>query len=267
MLEESYDTEAEVPAAYKHLYSESDGKFTLRTGSEIKTIDDVNALKKAATKEREKSAGLERDLAKYKDLGDIEEVQEKLDKIPTLEAAAEGKGLDQGKIDELADKKAQLLLAPVKRENERLTTELEDREGKISEFQSKDSQRTIRDAVHAEAIKQKVRPEAYDTVSMFGQNELEIVEGVVVEKETQLPVEAWLTAKQSANSFLWPEAQGAGATGGGGKGGLSKNPWSREHWNLTEQGKVMQADATKADRLAQAAGTTANGGMPEAKSA
>ena len=264
MLENKYENESDIPESYRHLYTEKDGAFSILTGSEIKTIDDVNAVKKATTKEREKSAQLERDLSQYKSLGEVEEVQAKLDKIPSLEAAAEG-NLDQEKIDDLADKKAQVLLAPVKRENERLTQDLADRDGRINEFETKDSKRTISDAVRAEAIKQNIRKEAYSTAEMFGHNELEIVDGTVVEKETQLPVEAWLTAKQTGHPYLWPEAQGAGATGSGNAGGVSKNPWSREHWNVTEQGKQMQSDKGKAERLAEAAGTSVNGSMPAAK--
>ena len=105
---------------------------------------------------------------------------------------------------------------------------------------------------------------------MYGHSELEIVDGAVVEKESGLPVEAWLTAHQTTNPHWWPQEQSAGdsasdvhPTAGAGGGAVVKNPWSREHWNLTEQGKVMQSDMKKAERLATAAGTTVHGMVPD----
>jgi chromosome segregation ATPase len=40
------------------------------------------------------------------------------------------------------------------------------------------------------------------------------------------------------------------------------NPWLKAHWNITEQMKVMRADAKKAERMAAAAGVDVNAVRP-----
>jgi hypothetical protein len=73
----------------------------------------------------------------------------------------------------------------------------------------------------------------------------------------------WFTDIQKTRPHWWGPSQGGGAGGNrGGAGDTSVNPFSHANWNLTEQGRLVQADRAKADQLAKAAGTTVGGPRP-----
>lgn len=109
-----------------------------------------------------------------------------------------------------------------------------------------------------------VKPElAKAAKAMLGRS-VKVVESdgdqaAVVETDMgQVPVEEFVTqwAKSDEGKHFVEPPKGGGAEGSGGGGGGSKepNPFGKAHWNMTAQGKLMAADAAKADRLAKAAG-------------
>lgn len=69
-----------------------------------------------------------------------------------------------------------------------------------------------------------------------------------------------LVAKVKADprfAVHWPGSRSGGAAGGDGGGGSDNsadNPWTHAKWNKTAQAQIIQADETKAKRLAAAAG-------------
>lgn len=65
----------------------------------------------------------------------------------------------------------------------------------------------------------------------------------------------WVQMMVKDAAHLFDESQGSGAAGSGNRGGAGgSNPWAKDTWNLTEQGRVMQADPARAQRLAAQAG-------------
>lgn len=90
MFEEEYDDYDSIPAAVKHLYRESGGKYVLIKAGEMKTVEDVTRVQEGLRKEREDHKATKRKLAQFNDM-DPDEVLEKLDRIEELEAAAAGK--------------------------------------------------------------------------------------------------------------------------------------------------------------------------------
>lgn len=65
----------------------------------------------------------------------------------------------------------------------------------------------------------------------------------------------WVQSMVKEASHLFDESQGSGAAGSGSRGsGGGANPWAKDTWNLTEQGRIMQADPSRAQRLAAQAG-------------
>jgi len=53
--------------------------------------------------------------------------------------------------------------------------------------------------------------------------------------------------------------------GKGGKGVSGANPWSADSWNMTEQGRILRENRTKAEQLAAQAGTKIGAPKPASK--
>ena len=77
--------------------------------------------------------------------------------------------------------------------------------------------------------------------------------------------EVWLNEMQSKRPHWWGPSGGGGAGGSGGQRQFTNNPWTNENWNLTEQGKILMENASRADQLAKSAGTTVGGKRPAGK--
>lgn len=270
----------EIPEQYQDLYTEKDGKFELTGIVGVKTQADVDRVKAGIAKERELREETENQLKAWKGLGeDLEEIQAKLDKYPELEAASKGK-LDEAQIDEIATKRAEGIVksqtAPLERQLKSLNKENEELKTANQGFQRDTQRRTIRDAVGAELIKQKVRPEAHEDAYLLADAHFEIREddGKPVTKENVgvtpgAGAADWLLELQDKRSHWWPESTGGGARGGaGGGGGAGKNPWSADDWNVTDQGRVLtQEGREKAEKMAKAAGSYLGATKPPKKKA
>lgn len=81
-----------------------------------------------------------------------------------------------------------------------------------------------------------------------------VVETDLGELEVSQYVENW-SKSDEGKAFVVP-AKGAGAPGSKDTGRQETNPWAAGTVNLTEQGKIIQTDKTKAERLMKAAGRT-----------
>lgn len=268
-LEISYDAADAIPPAFKDLYEDRGGKFVLTGVKGYKTQADIDALQSVVNKERQRATEL---AGKYKPWENLnhEEVLAKLDKYSELELAASGK-LDENKLNEMAEARFKTKVAPIERERDTLKTNLDTALGRIAEFEAKEKQRNIHDAIRAIATKMNVQPTAVDDVLMLGERMLDIDEaGNVITKEGNgvtpgLNVEAWLQEMQPKRPHWWPASAGGGAGGNPGGGTFANNPWSPEHWNMTEQGKQYNANPARAEQMAKAAGTTVGGPRPQPK--
>jgi len=249
-------------------YVEKDGKFHIQVEG-MKTADDVAKVQQSLNAARQEAQGFKAKLAM---LGDrkVEDVVTLLDRIPELEAAAEGK-LDEDKIKQLAEARAKQLVAPVERERDTLKQQVGQAEQRIQEFETKENVRKIHRQVREAAKSAGLLDEAVEDALLLADRTFELTEdGVAVVKQGTsfsegLQPKDWLTDLQTKRPHWWGESSGGGAGGQRGAGGSGKNPWTAENWNLTEQGKINRENPQRAETLAKAAGTTVGGQKPQPK--
>jgi hypothetical protein len=260
----------EVGESFRELYTERNGKFEITGIEGFKTQADVDRLQSALTKERGDHKLVKDRLGL---LGDrkIEDVVTMLDRIPELEAAAQGK-LDEDQLNQLVEGRIKSKLAPVERERDTFRTRIAELEGVVGQYETKERTRTIHDTVREAAGIAKILPEAMEDALMLAERVFEVTEdGKVVTRDNVgvtpgIEARVWFTDLQKTRPHWWGPSQGGGAGGNRGGGGMGEaNPWSHEHWNMTEQGKILGADRSRADQLARAAGTTIGGQRPQPK--
>jgi hypothetical protein len=262
------DSVDDLPEDVKAEYVERDGKFHLQVEG-MKTQADIDRLQSALTKERNDHKAIKE---KFSVLGDRDptEVVTLLDRIPELEAAAQGK-LDDEKINQIVETRVKSKIAPVERERDQLKTQLAEKDGLIEGFTTKEKTRTIHDKVRAAAAKAKVLPEALDDALLLADRQFEVDEsGNVVTKDgvgvtPGVDPEVWFTDLQQKRPHWWGPSQGGGAGGSGKGSGGTANPWSHDNWNMTEQGRIYKENPTRAEQLAKAAGTKIGGQRPPKK--
>lgn len=262
------DSVDDLPEDVKKEYVERNGKFELQVEG-MKTQADVDRLQSALNKERNDHKQAKERISL---LGDrkIEDVIAQLDRIPELEAAAGGK-IDDEKINQIVETRIKGKLAPVERERDTLKAKVGELEGTVKEFSTKERTRMIHDAVRKAGGAAKVLPEALEDALLLAERVFDLDEsGRVVTKDNVgvtpgIEPGVWFTDLQKSRPHWWGPSAGGGA--GGNRSGLGggNNPWSAEHWNMTEQGKILSADRSKAEQLAKSAGTSIGGPKPQPK--
>lgn len=257
------------PSLHDH-YKKDDksGKYVLDL-EDTESLPRVSQLKNENAQWRIKHKDVSTKLQTFSALGDLTEVQAKLDRIPELEAAAEGK-LDETKINGLVEARLKTKLAPIERERDQYKTKVTELEGTVQEYTAKERQRMIGDSVRtAIGRSQGFNSHAVEDAIVFAERHLHVDEdGSVVTKEgvgvtPGVDAVVWLQEMQSKKPHWWGTTQGGGAQGngkGGGAGGV--NPFTHENWSLTEQGKLIKENRARAEQMAKAAGTTIGGGRP-----
>lgn len=276
-IETSYASEDDIPEQYRDLFTQKGESWELTGVRGMKTAADVERLTTSLKKEREEHKATKAAAGAWAELGDLEDVQAKLDRLPELEAAADGK-LDDDKIAEIANKRAEALvrgkLSPLERELAKAKKEREELAGVVDEYRGKETRRTIHDRMRAALKAAKTIPEAEEDALLLAERVLEVTEdGDVLTREgvngipAGLDPAALLGELQEKRPHWWPASQGGGARGSGGGGGTGgKNPWTAEGWNMTEQGRVVREKGMEhAQRLASAAGTKVGGTKPAPK--
>lgn len=254
MLKRKYDSRDQIPEQYVDLFEEKDGVWVLTGVEGVKTQDDVDRVQEALRKERGLRRDAESELKSYKKLGDIDDVTEKLDRLPELEAAADGKADDE-KIQELAEKRAQRQIAPLQRELDQLKETNSELESKVTEFEAANRNRMIDDAARQAASEMKVQDSAVEDVLMYARANFTVDDdGTVLTKEGSLPPKEWLSDLQEKKPHWWPPSQGGGAAGAAGAGGAAGNPLKGDSPNFTEFSRVAKTDPQKAIRWAEEAG-------------
>lgn len=250
-------------------YVERDGKFHIQVEG-MKTQADVDRLSASVTAARNEAKTVKDRLAL---LGDrkVEDVVAQLDRIPELEAAASGK-LDETKLNELVEGRLKTRVAPLERELTTVKTQLAEKDKVIEQFSGKEKTRTIHDQIRVAAKESGLLEEAIEDALLLGDRVFDLTEdGRTVVKEGSgysagLAPKDWLIDIQTKRPHWWGPSGGGGAGGNrGGAGSGMVNPWSADNWNMTEQGKIYNADPTRAEQLAKAAGTTIGGSRPAKK--
>lgn len=256
----------DVPEQFHELYTERNGKFEISGIEGMKTQGDVDRLQTALTKERGEHKTLREKFAPLAS-HDVTDVLSKLDRFGELEEAAKGK-IDDAKIEELVGKRISSKLGPVERERETFRTQLAEAQQRIQEFEARETQRTIFDKVREAAGAAKILPEALDDALLLAERVFEVAEdGRVVTRDNVgvtpgIDATVWFNELQTKRPHWWGPSFGGGGRGSQNPGGGGVNPWSAEGWNLTEQGKILQTNRTRAEQLAKSAGTSIGGARP-----
>lgn len=264
-----HDSIDDIPEPHRELYTEKDGKFHLTGVAGVKTQTDVDALSRALVKERDEHKGTKDKFSVWGDL-DHAETMKKLDRMGELEVAAAGKIEDQdAKLNEMTEARVLSRLAPVQRENDKIKKDMTELVDANQKFVAESLRRSIQDEIRSVAGEQKIIATAMPDVELLAQAVFERTEdGAFLTRENVFGVSAGLDAAgfflemQPKRPHWWPASEGGGAKGSGDGGGFANNPFSKDHWNMTEQGKLLNADRARAEAMAKAAGTTIGAPRP-----
>lgn len=267
-LEPVVDDVTTVAEAYQTLYVEKDGKFHLDIKVKgTKPESEFTVVHNALRKERTDHSVTKQKIKPFEALGNLDDVQAQLLRIPELEIAAEGK-IDDKKVDKIVEQRVVSRIAPVQRERDTLKTQNEELVKQIDGFKVQDKTRKVHDTVRAAAAKVNVRTEAMEDALMLAERVFEVREddGAVVVREgvgltPGLDPQSWFSEIQPKRPHWFAESVGGGATGNTGSS-VGVNPWTAENWNMTEQGRIYLASASRAENLAKAAGTVVGGAKP-----
>lgn len=276
-LKDVHDKIDEIPEAFRELYTEKGGKYELTGITGVKTSADVARINTSLEKERNEHAATKAKLATWGELVH-DDVVKKLDRIEELEAAA-GNKLDEAKLEELANKRAEGIVktrvAPLERQLKMLEkekTELLDSNTKLS---AKDRTRNREDTLRPLLIEAKVLPEHHEDVLMYAERHLElsgdgkwiVKDGIPGVTAGSLPRD-WLAELIEKRPGWLPGSNGGGARGSGPGIGIlgGPNPWAHDTWNMTAQGAYLRTHGKdKAEAAAKAVGTKVGGPRPAAK--
>lgn len=265
-----HDTVDDIPEQYRDLYSEQDGKFVLSGISGVKTQADIDRQQAALAEERTAHKATKARFHPFAEL-DQEDVFKKLDRYDELEAAANDK-LDDGKIDEIVEKRIKTRLAPVERNLGLVTKERDELANENTGFKEQSKMRKVSDHVRAALIKAKVLDTAHEDALLLADRMFDVTEdGTVLTKDNVgvtpgVDADVWLTEMQPKRTHWWPQSVTGGARGSGSNSGFAGNPWTAENWNVTKQGGVIREHGReKADQLAKSAGSYVGATKPAAK--
>lgn len=268
----------DIPEQYRDLYTEKNGKFELTGVVGIKTVADVQRLQTALDHEKTNHSQTKEKLTAWGDLTP-DKVLPVLDRVPELEAAAQGK-LDEAAIEEMVQRRVSGTIksqtAPLERNLTNLQKERDTLLQQNQTFVQRERTRTIHDGVGKALAEAKVIDHAREDAIILAERIFEVREddGKVVTKDgvgvtPGLSPKEWMAEIQSGGSkpHWWGPTGGGGAGGAGGNaGGAADNPWTNENWNMTRQGQIIrEKGAEYAERLAKAAGTKVGGMKPAPK--
>jgi multidrug efflux pump subunit AcrA (membrane-fusion protein) len=260
-----YSTIEEVPEQYVDLFTERNGQYELNIEG-VKTSADVERLQTAISNER---ASHKDTKSRYSWVGELtsSEVQSLRDAQEDLQHQLETRpaAMTDEQVEERAEKLAGRQTRQLERSLVELQTERDSYATAISLHEAAANQRKIRDAVDdalsgSNAL--SVVEGAREDIIPFAERVMTVQDGRIVSKEgvgfePGLPFgEVLADLKATGKRGHWfPGNTGAGANGSAGAGAnLGTNPFASDNMNLTEIGKVVNADPAKAKALAKAAG-------------
>lgn len=264
-----------IPETYRDLYTEKGGKFELTGITGVKTTADIQRVQQALENERNAHKETRTKFEPFAEL-DPQDVLQKLDRLPELEAAAKGK-LDDAAIEEIVSRRVdgtiKSKLSPIERQLQQTAKERDTFSTELQQLRSEKVQRTIHDKVGAALREAKVIEHARDDALIIAERIFEINEqGDVVTKDgvgltPGLKASDWIQEIQAGGKrpHWWGPTVGGGANPGSG-GATGDNPWSAENWNMTRQGQLIREKGMEfAERMAKAAGTKVGGRRPAKK--
>lgn len=250
-LEYSYDSADDIPAEFASLYSEQGGKFVLAKVRGIAPADSVRRLESALQKERNDHKQVKQQIA---GLGrPIDEVLAELDRIPELEAQAQGKGTDPEAIDKIVKAR----MAPLERQLQTITAERDSVKQEIEGYRTRETKAKIKDAVLSAATGAKLRQSAIEDAVTYAQLHMTVDDNGNVVTKDGVGVTPYLTPADWLNEMLpkrphWVEGSaGGGSHGSGGNGHTGEDPYSADGWNVSKQMQLWKTNQPLAKRLAE----------------
>jgi hypothetical protein len=272
-IESLEDVAEGLRTEYKEIQDPATKKavYVLDIDGPVDPLPAVRSLKDESARRRIQNTELTSKLAKFTVLGDRDPVAilADLDRIDELKLAAEGK-LDEGKINQIVETRVRAKVAPIEREVGQLRTQVSEKDKVIEGYTVKERNRMIGGALSKAARDLKVVDSAMDDIELYGDRVFEVTEdGNVVTKDgvgvtPGLSPKDWLADMQAKRPHWWGPSGGGGAGGAvAGRPGAGSNPWKHDSWNMTEQMAIVRSDRARADKLAQAAGTTVGGAKPK----
>ena len=222
--------------------------------------EDVARLKNALSAERQAHKDTKN---RFRFVGDLtaEGLQALKDKAEDADFRG---GLDDGAIEERAEKLANRRTRAIERQLEDVTAERDAHLSAIGLHEAAASVRAIHEAVEAASVETKLAEGALLDVRPFAERNFEVVGGEVVARDAVegidpgTPLAEALATIQSAGKrpHWFVENVGAGATGASeaAPAATGNNPFARESFNMTEAGRILKTDPAKARELVTAAG-------------
>jgi hypothetical protein len=264
-IKTEYASKEEIPAGFETLYTETDGKFLLTEVDGMKTEADIMRLQTALTKERADHKSVKTKFAPLANL-DVTEVLEKLDRFPELEELAKGK-VDEVKLESIVQQRITQKLTPLQRQLAEAEKKAKEFEDQVTHFKKVQIEETISSAILKAAKAAKITDEAVlDDVVKIARFDMELDQDTSeVRVKDGNTLASYFTTMQSKKAHWWGPTIGGGASGSNRGNRVTNNPFSNEYWNLTEQGRLIKEDVSKAKQLAEMAGTSIGGGRPKSK--
>lgn len=251
-LEFEYASMEDIPAEFASLYAEQGGKYVLAKVKGVAPQASVQRLESALAKERNDHRQVKTQIAA---LGGrkIEEVLSDLDRIPELEAQAQGKGNDPEALEKIVKAR----LAPLERQLQTVITERDTVKQEIEGYRTRETKAKIKDAVVAAAAGAKLRSSAIEDAVTYAQLHMTVDESGNVVTKDGTGVTPFLTPADWLNEMLpkrphWVEGSAGGGASGSGHGGhIGEDPYSADGWNVSKQMQLWRSNNALAKRLAE----------------
>ena len=264
-IQHRYEKEDEIPKEHRALFTEVNGGWELTEVDGLKTQGDVDRLQASLTAERNDHTTTKTALGDYKALGTIEELTEKIDQIPVLQADLNAKGSGDGDfkaaVEEGVNARLAAELAPIKRENTKLTAEVKTLTTQRDDLATYKSDRMLEDAVRPAMRKLSVLTEHEGDVMNWAEKNLEKIDGP--DGEPRFVAKAEIDGVQQGSDpracleQLLPHKPGwfpadvsGNAKGSNRTAAPAKNPW-RPGGTIEERSRYFEEHG--ADAAAQAA--------------
>lgn len=269
-LKAIYDNQEDIPAEYIALFAEKNGKYEIQVEG-VKTSGDVERLQTSLQRERDEHKETKAKLRAYDWVGDLDEdgVTALRDKIEDLEASAgEGGGPSEEEIEAMVEKRVERALRKPNKTIEELSQINQQHLNAIQLHEAAANQRKIRDHVEnvlggkdapqiVKGAREDIIPFAERIMTVNERGEVVTKDGVGFEPGVNFGEVLGDLKAEGKRSHWFPASQGAGAAGSDGSsvpGGT--NPFAKDTFSMTEIGKLVSADKTRALAFAKAAGRT-----------
>lgn len=250
---------ANLPEHLQGEYKQVGDSYIVDIEGGFKTDEDVAKLNESLRKERDDHKSTRTKYSRFAEL-DLDEVQTRLDKYDELEQIASSNKFDEAKLNELTEARIKTRVAPLERDIGKRSERIAELEGLVGQYQQRETQRKIGDAVTAAATKGKILPTALEDAMFAAERMFAIDEnGNVVTRDgvgvtPGISPEVWMQEMAQRRPHWFPASSGGGATGSGSGGGIGANPWKAETYNLTAQAKISRENPNLASQMKKAAG-------------